>query len=343
MIDIGGKLMKRGAINGLGRIGGLILRHCMKDSPDAIEIVAANDLTPVSELAYMIRYDSVHGRADFPVVAGKDYITLGSHKITVFNERDPEKIPWKDLGVDVVFECTGLFRRREHAAKHLAAGASKVIISAPSESADLTVVMGVNEAAYDEKKHHIISNASCTTNSLAPTAKVLNDAFGVEYLMATTIHAYTSSQALVDKATASLKRTRGRAAAVSLVPTSTGAARATALVLPELAGKMDAIAVRVPVPDGALTDIVAHLGKEVTLEDVAGALKAAAAGPLSGILGYNDDQIVSADIIGDPHSGIIDGPSTRVIMDRVVKVLVWYDNEYGYSRRMLDLAEYICR
>ena len=331
--------MKKIAINGLGRIGRLVLRHFLSNPPGNLEIVAANDLTPPDELAYLVHYDSVHGGASFPVEAGPDYLQLGSQRLTILSERDPSALPWKALGVDIVLECTGLFRKREDAAKHIEAGASVVIISAPSESADLTVVMGVNEKLYNPREHHVVSNASCTTNSLAPAVKVLNDAFGIEYLMATTIHAYTASQAIVDRP--ARKRRRGRAAAVSLIPTSTGAAKATALVIPELKGKMDAIAVRAPIPDGAITDIVAHLKKDVSVETVNAALKNAANGALKGILDYNDDEIVSADIISNPHSGIVDAPSTRVIMNRVAKVLVWYDNEYGYSRRLLELASYI--
>jgi glyceraldehyde-3-phosphate dehydrogenase type I len=332
-------MMKKVAINGLGRIGRLVLRHYLSNSPDNVEIVAANDLTPIDDLAYLLRYDSVHGNASLPIEAGSDYLQLGPKKVNILNEKGPENLPWESLGVDIVLECTGLFRRREDAAKHMEAGASKVIISAPSESADLTIVMGVNERLYEPQRHHVISCASCTTNSLAPVVKVLNDAFGIEDLMVTTIHAYTASQAIVDRP--ARKRRRGRAAAVSLIPTSTGAAKATALVIPELKGRMDAIAVRAPIPDGALTDIVAHLKKDVSVEKVNALLKNSAEGELRGIIDYNDDEIVSADIIGNPHSGIIDAPSTKVIMNRVAKVLVWYDNEYGYARRMLDLASYL--
>ena len=331
--------MKRVAINGLGRIGRLALRNYITTPPDNIEVVACNDLTPIDDLAYLIRYDSVHGRAPFPVEHSPDYLQFGSKQIKVFNEKDPAKLPWKELGVDVVLECTGRFRGRKDAGKHLEAGASKVIISAPSDDTDTTIVMGVNENSYDSQKHNVISNASCTTNSLAPVAKVLNDAFGIEYLMVTTIHAYTSSQTLIDLP--ARKRRRGRAAAVSLIPSSTGAAKATALVIPELKGKMDAIAVRVPVPDGAITDIVAHLKKDVSVGTVNAALKKAADGELKGILGYSEEELVSADIISDPHSGTIDATSTRVLANRVAKVLVWYDNEFGYSRRMLDLASVV--
>ncbi|MGB9022477.1 MAG: type I glyceraldehyde-3-phosphate dehydrogenase [Candidatus Bathyarchaeia archaeon] len=331
--------MKRIAINGLGRIGRLVLRQHLSDPPVDVEIVAANDLTPLDELAYLIRYDSVHGRAPVPIRSESDNLRIGTQRLTMLREEDPAKLPWRTLGVDIVLECTGRFRSREDSARHLTAGASKVIISAPSDSADLTVVMGVNEEKYDAKKHHVLSSASCTTNSLAPVAKILNEAFGIEYLMLTTIHAYTSSQKLVDMT--ARKRRRGRAAAVSLVPTSTGAADATALVMPELKGKMDAIAVRVPVADGSLSDIVAHLGKDVSVERLNATFREAATGKLKGILDYSEDEIVSVDIIGDPHSGIIDGPSTRVLMNRAAKVLVWYDNEYAYARRMLDLASYI--
>ena len=331
--------MKKIAINGLGRIGRLVLRHYGANPPGNIDLVAANDLIPADELAYLLQYDSVHGIAPLSVKAGPDYLQLGTQKVALFNERDPAELPWKELGIDIVLECTGLFRRREDAARHIQAGADRIIISAPSASADLTIVLGVNEKLYNASAHHIVSNASCTTNSLAPVAKVLNDDFGVEYLMATTIHAYTASQALVDRPVR--KRRRGRAAAVSLIPTSTGAAKATGLVIPELQGRMEAIAVRAPIPDGALTDIVAHLKQDVSAETVNTALKNASQGRLQGIIDYNDDEIVSADIIGNPHSGIVDAPSTRVIMKRVVKVLVWYDNEYGYAKRMLDLASYI--
>jgi glyceraldehyde 3-phosphate dehydrogenase/glyceraldehyde-3-phosphate dehydrogenase (NAD(P)) len=334
-----GGVMKKIAINGLGRIGRLILRHYLLNSPENIKIVAANDLVPPDDIAYLIRYDSVHGVAPFTVDVEGDHLVLGSEKVAILSEKDPANLPWKALGVDIVLECTGLFRKRQNVVRHLDAGASKVIISAPSDDADLTVVMGVNEGSYDAQKHHIISCASCTTNSLAPVVKVLNDVFGVENLMVTTIHAYTSSQAMVDRP--ARKKRRGRAAAVSLIPTTTGAAKATGLVIPELKGKMNAIAIRVPLPDGAITDIVAYLKKDVRAEDVNEELKKAALGKLKGILGYTEEEIVSADIIGSSYSGIVDGTSTMVVDNRVVKLLVWYDNEYGYAGRMLDLASYI--
>ena len=327
------------AINGLGRIGRMVLRRAVEYPPGILEIVAANDLTPVDELAYLIRYDSVHGKADFPVEYGKGTIRCGPHELTVLSEKDPGKLPWHDLEVGMVLECTGLFRDRKAAAGHIDAGADKVIISAPSKNADLTVVLGVNEDRYDPAVHHVITNASCTTNSLAPAAKVLNDAFGIEHLMATTVHAYTASQSLVDKAMR--KRRRGRAGALSLIPTSTGAAEATIRAMPELEGKMDAIAIRAPVPDGAITDIVARLRDAVTVESVVDAFRRAAAGPMKGILACSEEELVSADITGDPHSGIFDAPSTRVLGGHTVKVLIWYDNEYGYAARLLDLARHV--
>ncbi len=332
--------MKNIAINGLGRIGRLVLRQYIANPPEHVTLVAANSPAPVEELAYLIKYDSVHGRAPFDVKTGPDYLEIGSQRIEIFHEKGPENLPWRSLGVDIVLECSGLFRKREDAAKHLTAGASKVIISADAKNEDLTIVLGVNEKSYDPAKHHVISNASCTTNCLATTVKVLNDAFGIEYLMATTVHAYTGSQAVTDKSSPHHRR-RGRAAAVSLIPAGTGAAAATQLVLPELKGKMDAVAVRVPVADGSLTDIVAHVKRDVTPEIVNAAFKKAAEETMPGILDYSEDELVSADIVGDEHSAIVDAASTRVIMNRVVKVLAWYDNEYGYSRRLLDLAEYI--
>jgi glyceraldehyde-3-phosphate dehydrogenase type I len=334
--------MKKIAINGLGRIGRLVLRQYLLNAPERVTIVAANSPAPAEELAYLIKYDSVHGRAPFDIKTGPDYLQLGSTSVAISHERDPEKLPWRALGVDIVLECTGLFLKREDAAKHLTAGASKVIISAEAKNEDLTVVLGVNEKAYDSRKHHILSNASCTTNCLATAAKVLHDAFGIDYLMATTIHAYTASQALIDSSSPRHRR-RGRAAAVSLIPSSTGAATATERVLPELKGKMSAIAVRVPVANGSLTDITARLKQDVTSQMVNAAFKRAAEGDMKGILGYTEDEVVSADIIGDEHSGIVDANATKILADRVVKAFVWYDNEYGYARRLLDLADYIAR
>ncbi len=336
--------MKTIAINGLGRIGRLVLRLYVEKPTDRTVLVAANSPASIEDLAYLIKYDSVHGRAPFEVRTGPDYLELGSHRmrVAISHEKDPQKLPWREHGVDIVLECTGLFLRRDEAEKHLDAGASKVIISADAKNADLTVVLGVNEHLYDPDRHHILSNASCTTNCLATTTKVLLDSFGIEYLVATTVHAYTSSQALIDRSSPRHRR-RGRAAAVSLVPSSTGAAHATQLVLPELKGRMAAMAVRTPVPDGSLTDITAQIKKDATMESVNAVFKKASEGAMSGILDYSEEELVSADIVGDEHSAVVDANATKVLRDRVVKVLAWYDNEYGYARRLLDLADYIAR
>jgi len=310
----------------------------MEMQPEGVEFVAANDLVPTDNLAYLIKYDSVHGRAPYPVEATPDCIRLGEHVIRVFAQKDPAQLLWKDLGVDVVIESTGFFTKRDLAAKHLAAGARRVLISAPSKDADFTLIVGVNDRDFDPVKHQVISNASCTTNSLVPPLKVLIDNFGIERALVTTIHAYTATQALVDRP--ARKKIRGRAAATSLIPTTTGSDVATALVLPELEGRLRALAVRAPIPDGALTDISADLKQTVTEEQVNAAFaKAAAEGPLQGILGYTEEELVSADIIGDPRSGIVHALSTRVVQGSMVKVQVWYDNEFGYSRRLLDAIE----
>ncbi len=333
--------MKKVGINGLGRIGRLVLRHFMENDVEGIDIVAANDLTSVEDLAYLLKYDSVFGKPSFDVTYGKDFLKVGPKKIKIFNQKDPQDIPWETEDVDIVLECTGLFRRKKDSEKHIKAGAKKVIISAPSKSADLTVVLGVNEDKYDPKKHNIISNASCTTNSLAPAVKVLEEEFGIKHLLVTTVHAYTSSQTLVDKSMK--KRRRGRAAAVSLIPTTTGAAKATALVLPKLKDKMDAMAIRAPVPDGAITDIVAELKTDATIEKVNNAFKKASEGKLKAILDYSEEDLVSQDIIGNTHSGIVDAKSTRVVDKNLAKVLVWYDNEAGYAKKLLELTEYISK
>jgi len=345
--------MKRIGINGLGRIGRLVLRHYITYLPNDFEIVAANDLTSIEDLVYLIKYDSTHGTASFDITYEKDTIIiqkfkdndnkyeLDEIKIKIFHEKNPEDIPWNQFNVDIVLECTGLFRRHEDAVKHINAGASKVLISAPSKSADITIVLGVNEQLYNPDKHHIVSNASCTTNSLAPTVKVLNDTFQIQHLLVTTIHAFTASQKIIDGDSRKIRR--GRAASVNLVPTSTGAAKATELVLPELKGKMDAMAVRVPVVDGAITDIVAELKEKVTVDEVNVALKQASEKQLKGILQYTEEELVSSDIIGNTHTGIIDAKSTLVIDNNMVKVLVWYDNEAGYAKKLLELAEYIAK
>jgi len=329
--------MKRIAINGLGRIGRMVLRHYMEVHPKDVTLMAANDLVPTDDLAYLIKYDSVHGRATFPISSDEHTIKMGDTTLNVFAEKDPAQLPWKKLGIDVVIESTGRFTKRELAAKHLEAGARRVIISAPATDADITIVVGVNDNKFDPKKHSVISMASCTTNSLAPPLKVLMDNFGVERAMATTVHAYTASQALVDKP--DKKLSRGRAAAVSLVPSSTGSDIATVLVLPELKDRLRALAIRAPIIDGAITDIVADLKKSTTGEQVNAAFKKASDGQLKGILGYTEEELVSADIIGDTHSGIVHALSTQVVQGTMVKVQVWYDNEFGYSRRLLDVIE----
>jgi glyceraldehyde-3-phosphate dehydrogenase type I len=328
---------KRLAINGLGRIGRMVLRHYMDARPKEVELVAANDLVPTNDLAYLVKYDSVHGRATFPVEADEHAIRMGDISLEVYAEKDPVQLPWKRLGVDVVIESTGFFTNRDMAAKHIKAGAKRVIISAPSPDADFTVILGVNEDKFDPQHHKVISNASCTTNSLVPPLKVMLDNFGIERALVTTVHAYTATQGLVDKP--SKKLSRGRAAAVSLIPSTTGSDVATTMVLPELKDRIRAMAIRAPVPDGAITDIVADLKKSVTAEEVNAAFKSAAEGRMKGILGYTEDEIVSADIIGDLHSGIIHALSTMVVQDSMVKVQVWYDNEFGYSRRLLDVVE----
>lgn len=333
--------MKNIAINGLGRIGRLTLRHFITYSSNDVQIVAANDLTPTDDLAYLLKYDTVHGTAPFEVSAEEDVLHAGTHSLKIFHEADPARLPWRELGVDIVLECTGRFRHRDEASKHLTAGARKVIISAPSDNADITIIQGVNQQDYNPERHDIISNASCTTNSLAPAVKVLQDTFGVKHLLVTTVHAYTASQTLVDKAMR--KKRRGRAAALNLVPTTTGAAKATGLVLPGLKDHMDAMAIRAPVADGAITDIVAELEQDVTVDQVNEAFQQAAMGTMQGILQYSEDEFVSSDIIGNLHSGIIDAQSTMVVDRRMVKVLVWYDNEAGYAKKLLELAEYIAR
>jgi glyceraldehyde 3-phosphate dehydrogenase len=322
------------AINGFGRIGRCALKHSLER--DDLEVVGINDLADIGDLAYLLKYDSVHRWYPKPVESDDASITVDGHRIAFSAERDPAALPWGELGVDVVLECTGAFRKRVDAAKHLAAGARKVAISAPSPDADGMFVLGVNAQDYDAGQHDVVSMASCTTNCLAPVAKVLLEEFGVNHIMMTTVHSYTSSQALTD--IPKRKRRRGRAAAQSIVPTSTGAAKATAIVLPELAGRCDGMAFRVPVPDGSATDITASLKTDVTVSQVNEALRAAAAGPLAGILRVTDEELVSTDILGDPHSSIIDAGSTMVLKDRIAKIVSWYDNEWGYSARLVDFA-----
>ncbi len=331
--------MKRVAINGLGRIGNQVLRHYMKNLPKNYEIVAANT-SSVEDAAYLLKYDSVHGRADFAIkTEGNEKLIIDGKEIDIVSSHDATKLPWKELEIDIVLECTGHYTDGNLAKEHLEAGAKKVIISAPGKNIDKTIVLGVNQDEYDPKNHHIISNASCTTNSLAPAMKVLEDAFGVENAMITTTHAYTSTQTTVDKR--AKKRRRGRAAAVNIIPTTTGAAIATTEVIPALKGKMEAMALRVPVPDGAITEVVAILKKEVDKDEVNQAFKDASKGDMKGILEITMDEVVSSDIIGNLHSSIIDGLSTSVVGDKMVKILAWYDNEYGYSQRLLELADFV--
>ena len=324
----------RVGINGFGRIGRNFLRAARRRGAD-IDIVAVNDLTDAPTLAHLLKYDSVHGVWPGEVTVNGEGITIDGDTFKVLSERDPAALPWRRLGVDVVVESTGRFTDRAGAAKHLEAGAKKVIISAPAKEPDLTVVVGVNDAQYDPARHHILSNASCTTNCLAPVAKVLLENFGIEQGFMTTTHAYTNDQQILDLPHKDLRR--ARAAAMSIIPTSTGAARAISLVLPELKGKMDGIAMRVPVPDGSVVDLVATLGREVTVDEVNAAMKTAAEGSLAGVLQYTEDPIVSIDIVGNPHSSIFDAGLTMV-MGRQVKVVSWYDNEWGFSNRMVELA-----
>jgi glyceraldehyde 3-phosphate dehydrogenase len=330
----------RVGINGFGRIGRNLLRASV-DEP-ALEFVALNDITSAATLAHLLRYDSVHGRFAADVrTEGEDAIVVNGKRIRVLQERDPGKLPWRELGVDLVLECSGLFTAREKAALHLSAGAKKVLISAPAKGADLTLCYGVNHSAYDPRRHDIISNASCTTNCLAPVAKVLHESFDIRRGLMTTVHAYTNDQRILDLPHSDLRR--ARAAALSMIPTTTGAARAVGEVLPELKGKLDGMAVRVPTANVSLVDLTAEVGRSVTPEDVNGAMKAAAEGSLRGILQYVDEPLVSIDFNGNPFSSIFDASLTRVIDGTFVKVLAWYDNEWGFSSRMRDVSVLIGR
>nr|1GD1_O Chain O, HOLO-D-GLYCERALDEHYDE-3-PHOSPHATE DEHYDROGENASE [Geobacillus stearothermophilus]1GD1_P Chain P, HOLO-D-GLYCERALDEHYDE-3-PHOSPHATE DEHYDROGENASE [Geobacillus stearothermophilus]1GD1_Q Chain Q, HOLO-D-GLYCERALDEHYDE-3-PHOSPHATE DEHYDROGENASE [Geobacillus stearothermophilus]1GD1_R Chain R, HOLO-D-GLYCERALDEHYDE-3-PHOSPHATE DEHYDROGENASE [Geobacillus stearothermophilus]2GD1_O Chain O, Apo-d-glyceraldehyde-3-phosphate Dehydrogenase [Geobacillus stearothermophilus]2GD1_P Chain P, Apo-d-g len=324
-------------INGFGRIGRNVFRAALKN-PD-IEVVAVNDLTDANTLAHLLKYDSVHGRLDAEVSVNGNNLVVNGKEIIVKAERDPENLAWGEIGVDIVVESTGRFTKREDAAKHLEAGAKKVIISAPAKNEDITIVMGVNQDKYDPKAHHVISNASCTTNCLAPFAKVLHEQFGIVRGMMTTVHSYTNDQRILDLPHKDLRR--ARAAAESIIPTTTGAAKAVALVLPELKGKLNGMAMRVPTPNVSVVDLVAELEKEVTVEEVNAALKAAAEGELKGILAYSEEPLVSRDYNGSTVSSTIDALSTMVIDGKMVKVVSWYDNETGYSHRVVDLAAYI--
>ena len=325
-------------INGFGRIGRNILRAAFERNND-LEIVAVNDITDTATLAHLLKYDSVLGNLSETVAVQGDRISVGDRSFTVLSERDPAALPWGDLGVEVVLESTGLFTKRDDATKHLSAGAKKVVITAPAKGPDLMVVLGVNDDQYDPQVHHIISNASCTTNCLAPVAKVLNDTFGLTRGWMTTVHAYTNDQRLLDLPHKDLRR--ARAAAVSMIPTTTGAASAVGQVLPELEGRLDGIALRVPTPNVSVVDLVADLDRPATAQRVNDAFAAAASGPLTGILSLSTEPLVSIDFRGNPHSSIVDAAYTKVMDDGFVKVLSWYDNEWGYSSRCVDLVERI--
>jgi glyceraldehyde 3-phosphate dehydrogenase len=326
----------RVGINGFGRIGRNVYRAAAQTNAD-LDIVAVNDITDTATLAHLLAYDSIFGRYPGTVEADGDVIRTDGREVRVLAERDPAKLPWRDLGVDVVIESTGLFTAREKAAAHLTAGASKVLISAPAKGPDLTVCLGVNDAEYDPERHDVISNASCTTNCLAPLAKVLLDGFGLKHGFMTTCHAYTNDQRILDLPHSDLRR--ARAAALSIIPTSTGAARAIGEVLPALKGKLDGTALRVPTPDGSVVDLTVEVQRETTAEEVNAAFRAAAeAGPLKGILGYTEDPIVSRDIVGDPRSSLLDAGLTMA-SGTTVKLISWYDNEWAYSCRLVELAE----
>jgi glyceraldehyde 3-phosphate dehydrogenase len=322
-------------INGFGRIGRNIMRAALTHHD--VDIVAVNDITDAATLAHLLKYDSVLGNLTVPVSASGDTIKVGSDQFKVLASKDPAALPWKDLGVDIVFECTGKFTKRDDAAKHLAAGARKVIITAPATNPDVTVVLGVNEGDYDPAKHHIVSNASCTTNCVAPLAKVLHESFGLKKGWMTTVHAYTNDQNLLDLPHKDLRR--ARAAALSIIPTTTGAAKAVGEVLPALKGKLDGISMRVPTPNVSVVDLNAILDKKVTAEEINAALKAAADGPMAGIMQFVTEPLVSIDFRGNPHSSIIDAAYTKVLDGDFIKVMAWYDNEWGYSNRCVDLLK----
>src|SRR5215813_6987711 len=326
-------------INGFGRIGRNIYRAAIGDKD--IEIVAVNDITDPLTLAHLLKYDSVLGNLKANVTHSEDSIKVDGHTIRVFKERDPGKIDWPSLGVEVVVESIGLFTNAEDARKHMRGGVKKVIISAPAKGEDITICLGVNDKAYDGSKHHIISNASCTTNCLAPLAKVMNDSFGIESGLMTTIHSYTNDQKLLDLPHQDLRR--ARAAALSMIPTSTGAAKAIGLVLPELKGKLDGIAIRVPTPDVSLVDLTVRTAKPLSTQSANEALKTAANGPMKGVLQFTDEELVSIDFLHNPHSSIVDGPLTKSLGDNMVKVFSWYDNEWGFSVRLRDVIKLVMK
>jgi glyceraldehyde 3-phosphate dehydrogenase len=325
------------AINGFGRIGRMVFRRAMND-PD-LDIVAINGTADAHTLAHLLKYDSIHGRLDAKLEPEENALIVNDKRIQILSDREPLNLPWGDLGIDIVIEATGKFRSKETAGKHLQKGAKKVIITAPGKDEDITIVMGVNEEAYDPENHHIISNASCTTNCLAPVAKVLHKRFGIQQGLMTTVHAYTNDQKNLDNPHKDLRR--ARACATSIIPTTTGAAKAVALVIPELKGKLNGLALRVPTTNVSIVDLVATLEKEITAEEVNQALREAAEGELKDILAFTDEPLVSVDFVGHSASSIVDGLSTMVVGERTVKVLAWYDNEWGYSCRVVDLARMV--
>ncbi len=329
----------RVAINGFGRIGRNVLRSAKQAGGADIDFVAVNDLTDAATLAHLLRYDSVHGHYPGTVEVADGSLVVDGDEVTVFSERDPAQLPWADLGIDIVIESTGHFVDRDGAAKHLTAGAKKVIISAPAKNEDVTIVLGVNQDQYDPQAHDVISNASCTTNCLAPVVKVLAESFGFRHGLMTTIHAYTNDQSILDLPHSDLRR--ARAAGISMIPTTTGAAKATGLVLPAVAGRIDGMALRVPTADVSIVDVVVEVEQDTTAEEVNAAFREAASGALEGILDVSDEPLVSIDYRGNPFSSIIDALSTSVMAGRMVKVLSWYDNEWGYSNRVVDLVRYV--
>ncbi|MEE9207166.1 MAG: type I glyceraldehyde-3-phosphate dehydrogenase [Gemmatimonadota bacterium] len=326
-------------INGFGRIGRNILRSALAQSVNDIKFVAVNDLTSDDTLAHLFRYDSVHGRFPGRVTAGDGWLDIDGERIQVFSEPHPEKLPWAEVGVDIVLESTGRFRAHADASRHLSAGAQKVIVTAPSGDPDITIVMGVNTEQYDPAVHHIISNASCTTNCVAPLVKVLDEQFGFVNGLMTTVHSFTNDQRILDLPHSDLRR--ARAASMSIIPTTTGAAKATGIVLPSVAGKIDGMAMRVPTPDVSIVDLVANLGRDTTVEELNETFRSQAQGPLQGVLEYSDEPLVSIDYVGNPASSIVDGLATAVIGGSLVKVISWYDNEWGYSSRCVDLARFV--
>ena len=332
-------MASRVGINGFGRIGRQVVRAAKEQNIPDIDFVAVNDLTDTKTLAHLFKYDSVHGHFDGTATYGTDALTINGDTIKVLSQKDPAQLPWKDLGVDIVLEATGRFTDASEAQKHIAAGAKKVIISAPAKGEHITIVMGVNDKKYDPASHHIVSNASCTTNCLVPMVKVIRDAFGFKHGTMVTIHSYTNDQQILDLPHKDLRR--ARAAALSIIPTTTGAAKATSLVIPEVKGKIDGIAIRVPTPDVSLTELTVEVERSVTIAEVNGAFQKAAAGELKGILDYTEEELVSVDYVGNPHSCIIDSKNTNVIDSTLVKVSGWYDNEWGYANRCLDLIRFM--